>query len=105
LRPGRFDEVVEIPEPTDEHRRRIIEHYFDGRIEGLDLDGLCARTEGWSPADIRELFLSVATVGVEHLDAEVERLSRQRGLYAGDACRVYALRNAPLPGTAAKAIR
>ena len=47
--------------------------------------------EGFSPADIREVLQCGATVGVDHLEAEVERVRMQREYYAGDACDNYLL--------------
>lgn len=90
LRPGRFDEVIDVNEPNDEHRARIVSHYVS--VYGLDKDiaePLTEMTAGFSPADIREVIRSVAVVGLDHLEAEVGRVKRQRPLYAGDACRRF----------------
>lgn len=88
LRPGRFDEVLFLGEPTDEHREAIVAHYADKYGVVLP-DGAVAAMKGFAQADIREVVQAVATVGVEHLDAEVERVGRQRKLYAGPACKEH----------------
>lgn len=89
LRPGRFDEVIHMGEPSDTHRAAIIAHYAARFGVTVDADAVGESTSGFSQADLREVLQSAATVGVEHLDAEIERVTRQRGLYAGDACRKY----------------
>lgn len=89
LRPGRFDEVIEIGEPGADHRTAIVTHYARKLGVDIDVDAMTTATEGFAPADIREVMQCVATVGVEYLDGEVERVRRQRGLYAGDACAAY----------------
>ncbi|MCI0527409.1 MAG: AAA family ATPase, partial [Nitrospira sp.] len=54
LRPGRFDEVIEIPVPDEEGRREIFEvHLRNKPLEpGISFSELAARTEGFSGADI-----------------------------------------------------
>lgn len=92
LRPGRFDEVVNIPEPGDAHRYHVIRHYvqkFEMGLNDAQMQDLTKAMEGFSPADIREVLQCGATVGVDHLEAEVERVRMQRGYYAGDACDNY----------------
>lgn len=85
LRPGRFDEVLEVTEPCDEHRMSIIQHYlkkFDLPRE-LSEGDLPGRMKGFSPADIREILTCISTVGQEYLDVELNRVQMQRSLYAG----------------------
>ncbi|MGH9279185.1 MAG: AAA family ATPase, partial [Acidimicrobiales bacterium] len=56
-RPGRIDLAVEIELPDDEGRRRLFDLYGSGldlRID--DMDASVARTEGVSPAFIKELL-------------------------------------------------
>ena len=90
LRPGRFDEVLFLGEPTDEHRAAIVAHY--GAKYGVLLPtGAVDAMKGFAQADIREVIQAVATVGVDHLEAEVDRVGRQRKLYAGPACREHML--------------
>ena len=69
-RPGRIDLAVEIGLPDGPGRRRLFELYgagLDLRVE--DLDSLVARTEGVSPAFIKELMrkasLLAATEGAD----------------------------------------
>jgi transitional endoplasmic reticulum ATPase len=54
LRPGRFDEVVEILMPDEKDRKRIFEiHLRNKPLEGkISLTDLAAGTEGFSGADI-----------------------------------------------------
>ena len=84
LRPGRFDEVLLVPEPGDAHREAIIRHYLTkNQVTGLDPAYLCKQTKGFSPVDIKELVRCASAVGTEHIMDEIERLQEQRKLYTG----------------------
>ena len=85
-RPGRIDLAIELPLPDASHRRRLLELYAQGLdYRDVDLDSVVARTEGASPAYIKELLrraaLLAATDGAgaavtgEHLDAALEELN------------------------------
>src|SRR5947208_359701 len=64
LRPGRFDEKVYIPLPDLPARRKMLDIYLSKRPleEGLDLDTLSNRLEGYSGADIRYICDRAATI-------------------------------------------
>jgi hypothetical protein len=64
-RPGRVDLAVEVPLPDAASRRRLLELYGRGlTLQVADLDRLVARTEGVSPAFIRELLRKAALLAV-----------------------------------------
>lgn len=66
-RPGRVDLAVEVPLPDAGCRRRLIELYGQGLTLRLDADGLdrlVERTEGVSPAFVRELLRKAALLAV-----------------------------------------
>ena len=54
LRPGRLDRHVHVPVPDEESRRAILTVHteFKPLADGVDLDDLAARTEGYVGADI-----------------------------------------------------
>jgi len=54
LRPGRFDEVVEIPLPDESERREIFVLHLQNKPLGPDIrfENLASRSEGFSGADI-----------------------------------------------------
>ena len=86
LRPGRFDEVLLVPEPGDKHREAIIRHYLTkSGVTGVDPVELCELTKGFSPVDIRELVRCASAVGIDHVREEITRLQKQRDLYTGAA--------------------
>jgi transitional endoplasmic reticulum ATPase len=64
LRPGRFDEKVYIPLPDLPARRKMLDIYLSKRPleEGLELDALANRLEGYSGADIRYICDRAATI-------------------------------------------
>lgn len=57
LRPGRFDELVYVPVPDEDGRRKILEIHTGGMPLGddVDLDDLARRTEGYTGADLEDL--------------------------------------------------
>jgi transitional endoplasmic reticulum ATPase len=54
LRPGRLDRHVHVPVPDEESRRAIFAVHTEHKplADGVDLDDLAARTEGYVGADI-----------------------------------------------------
>ena len=57
LRPGRFEEIVEIPAPEEDSRRQIFEVHLRRKpvAEGISAVALAARTEGFSGAAIESV--------------------------------------------------
>ncbi len=62
-RPGRVDLAVELPLPDEEGRRRLLELYARGlELRDVDLPAIVARTEGATPAYIKELLRKAAVL-------------------------------------------
>lgn len=62
-RPGRVDLAVELPLPDAAGRRRLLELYARGlELRDVDLEAVVARTEGASPAYIKELLRKAAVL-------------------------------------------
>ena len=89
-RPGRVDQAVEIPLPDEACRKRLFALYGSGlSLRVSDLSGFIRRTEGASPAFIRELLRRAAlfaaddggelTVADAHLDAALHDLVVEGG--------------------------
>ncbi|PSP65002.1 peptidase [Halobacteriales archaeon QH_8_67_27] len=57
LRPGRFDRLIEVPEPDNEGRKRILEiHTEDMNLaDEVDFEYLAGETEGFSGAELASL--------------------------------------------------
>ncbi|WP_436933611.1 proteasome-activating nucleotidase Pan2 [Halovenus marina] len=57
LRPGRFDRLIEVPEPDWDGRQRILEIHTEGMNldDSVDLVSLASDTEGFSGAEIASL--------------------------------------------------
>ena len=66
LRPGRFDEVVEIPVPDEKDREEIFRvHLRNKPLEkGIDPSDLASRTEGFSGAEIASVCNRAALTAV-----------------------------------------
>jgi hypothetical protein len=85
-RPGRIDLAVELPLPDAEGRRRLLELYARGLdATGVDWEPFVERTDGVSPAYIKELLRKAAlhaveegvagSVAVRHLEAAMAELA------------------------------
>ena len=67
-RPGRIDQTIEFPLPDDVHRKRLIELYGTSLpVPSALVDELARRTDGASPAFIKELLRRVAQ---HHLESD-----------------------------------
>jgi transitional endoplasmic reticulum ATPase len=66
LRPGRFDQIVEIPLPDEQGRRQIFEVHLRNKplAPGIDLGGLAAATEDFSGAEIQGICVRAALSAV-----------------------------------------
>ena len=74
LRPGRFDRIVYIPPPDAKERRAILEvHTRDMPLEGVDLDDLAARLDGYTGADIASLVREAAMAALRE-DIESDKV-------------------------------
>ncbi len=73
LRPGRFDRLIEVPEPNQEGREQILEiHTRDMTVsEGIDFGDLAAETEGYSGAEIESLATEAGMFAVRDDRTEV----------------------------------
>ncbi|MFN8513085.1 MAG: AAA family ATPase [Thermomicrobiales bacterium] len=85
-RPGRIDLAVELPLPDAAGRRRLLNLYAHGLdVQDADLEALVQRTDGASPAYIKELLRKAAifaaadgagmTVTAAHIDAALAELA------------------------------
>lgn len=66
LRPGRFDQVVEIPLPDEKERKEIFKVHLRNKpvTEEIDLKKLTARTEGFSGAEISGICRKAAMMAI-----------------------------------------
>jgi proteasome regulatory subunit len=73
LRPGRFDRLIEVPEPDAEGRARILEiHTQDMNVaEGTDLSEVASDLEGYSGADIASLATEAGMFAIRDGRTEV----------------------------------
>jgi len=85
-RPGRIDLAAELPLPDEGGRRRLFDLYSRRlTLDGVDLEGLVERTDGASPAYVKELMRKAAlraaqagsgdTVRQQHIDAAFQELA------------------------------
>jgi len=66
LRPGRFDELVEIPLPDEDERREIFAVHLQGKplSKGINVNGLASRSAGLSGAEINSVCTHAARAAV-----------------------------------------
>ncbi|HZO88376.1 MAG TPA: ATP-binding protein [Chthonomonadaceae bacterium] len=66
MRPGRIDQAIEFPLPDADCRRRLLQLYGRGLDLALDnTDRVVSKTEGASPAFIKELVRKAALIAAE----------------------------------------
>ncbi|MFW5929616.1 MAG: AAA family ATPase, partial [Halobacteriota archaeon] len=74
LRPGRLDELVEVPLPDEEARRRIFEIHTRGAplADDVDLGSLAERTEGYTGSDIEAVCREASMAAMREFIEGVE---------------------------------
>jgi transitional endoplasmic reticulum ATPase len=85
LRPGRFDELIYVPVPDQEGRRRILSIHTAKMplADDVDLDSLAADAERFTGADLEDLVrraglfalresLKVEKIGMAHFEAALK---------------------------------
>jgi transitional endoplasmic reticulum ATPase len=74
LRPGRLEQHVEVPEPDREARRAILGVHTRGKpvADGVSLDDLAARTEGFSGADVAAVCREAAVLAIREVTERYE---------------------------------
>ncbi len=68
-RPSRFDRKWVIREPDEEGRRRLLRLYFRDDVSDVMVQEIAAKTDGWSAAYLKELFITAGFISVRHLSA------------------------------------
>jgi hypothetical protein len=107
-RPGRIDQAIEFPLPDDEGRKKLVELYSRAlEVSPPVMDLLVRRTEGGSPAFIKELMRRAAQFQIEAgkdsvllqaaVDAAIEEM-----LFAGGALNLKLL-GGPTPSSSPSA--
>jgi len=65
-RPGRFDRMLLVLPPDEAARRAIVTYHLRDRpVTGVDIDGVAARTDGYSGADLRLVCEAAAEAALE----------------------------------------
>lgn len=65
-RPGRFDRVLDISKPDTLCRKKMLQLHIGSCIcEGIDLDKIASRTEGFTGAHIKELVTTAIVDAIE----------------------------------------
>ncbi|WP_338729935.1 proteasome-activating nucleotidase [Haladaptatus sp. DJG-WS-42] len=74
LRPGRFDRLIEVPEPNEEGRHQILQIHTRGMnlTDELDFETLAAETEGFSGAELESLTTEAGMFALRDERTEVE---------------------------------
>ena len=67
LRPGRFDKIIYVPPPSKPERLEILRVHLAGRPASgsVDLEGIAARTDRFSGADLANLVKEAAVVAMK----------------------------------------
>jgi transitional endoplasmic reticulum ATPase len=86
LRPGRFDEVVEIPLPDEDGRREIFAIHLQGKplSKGISVNDLASRSTGLSGADINSICTHAARAAVRRAVMAGEKNQNRVAIEAAD---------------------
>jgi hypothetical protein len=80
-RPGRVDQAIYFPLPDIECRRKLIQEFGKNLDMGaIDIEPLLARTEGASPAFIKELFRRATLLALQRAFCAAPRAARSNSL-------------------------
>jgi transitional endoplasmic reticulum ATPase len=97
-RPGRFDCLIPVGPPDAAARRAIWRVHLPESAEGVDLDELAARSEGFSPADISHCSAAAA-----HRAFERALAGGARALETTDYLEVVSQHSPSIPPTVLQA--
>ncbi len=97
-RPGRVDQIVEVPLPDRDGRRRLLAAFARRvRLAG-DLDKVLDATRDMSPAMLKEIVKRSVVLAIERAGSESEVTVEEGDLLLA-ACQVQALREPIVPGS------
>jgi transitional endoplasmic reticulum ATPase len=82
LRPGRFDEIIELPLPGEPERREIFQVHLKAKplAPGIEAADLAARSEGMSGAEIAAICHRAALMAVRRAVAAAEKRPDSSGV-------------------------
>jgi len=84
VRVGRIDEIIDVPKPDAEMRRRLFLHFSlqagGVPVEDTALGYIVEQTDGFTPAEMREVVKCYKVLGFEDSKLEITRISRQSEL-------------------------
>ncbi|MEF8872263.1 MAG: peptidase, partial [Haloarculaceae archaeon] len=74
LRPGRFDRLIEVPNPDWDGRERILEIHTQEMdlADGVDMAALATETEGFSGAELASLATEAGMFAIRDQRTTVE---------------------------------
>ncbi|WP_207591293.1 proteasome-activating nucleotidase Pan2 [Halomontanus rarus] len=82
LRPGRFDRLIEVPEPTREGRAQILEIHTRGMSidDDVDFEELADDTEGYSGAELESLTTEAGMFAIRSDRTDVRMVDFEEAL-------------------------
>ena len=74
LRPGRFDRLIEVPNPDQEGREKILQIHTRGMsVDDVDFEALARDTDGYSGAEIESVCTEAGMFAIRDDRTEVRR--------------------------------
>lgn len=92
MRPGRFHEYIEAELPSRDYRLRLIENFcaqYQIDTNKLDISAVADATVSWTQAELKELSIRLAALGLEFLENEINSINKQRMQYTADAIEKF----------------
>jgi len=86
VRVGRIDEIIDVPKPDPEMRKRLFLHFAEQAgsvsISEAELGTIIGLTDGFTPAEMREVVKCYRVLGYEDTRLEIARIKRQSEIAA-----------------------
>lgn len=81
IRVGRIDEIIDVPKPDAEMRKRLFHHFAQHTgnvpVSDSELATIVEATDGFTPAEMREVVKCYKVLGFEDSRLEIARIQRQ----------------------------
>lgn len=99
-RPGRFDRILDIGLPTHSDRLRMLQLFTKNyTLDGVDLEELATKTEGYSGAHVKELVITAAIEAIDGRSVTSDGLViLKHDYFMGNITKVRNKKMAPTPG-------
>ena len=76
MRPGRFDDIIELDYPDTDTRLRIAKIYARDSLSDVDLQLIADKTENFTGAYIKAITERLGVIGIQFIEQEIINLKK-----------------------------